>query len=270
MKRILVPTDFSAPARNATAYAASLASAFHAKMTMLNAHLEPVPVAEGYPVTVATGFALQEEAENRIRKEIAGIKDKYPVDASGDAVIGNAGDHIAQTAAKVAADLIVMGREAEKRTIFGSTILRTIRKTAVPVLVVPDATPFRPPRQITLAVDFTEMVYAPAISLLQEMVMRFDAVLTVLHIEKAGAEINASEVSRKLQLGVSLSQLTYYYERAENKDVESGILDFVERHPADMLVMIAHHHNFLDRLLTGTHTSEIVFDTRLPLLLLKN
>ncbi|MGZ8543644.1 MAG: universal stress protein [Flavisolibacter sp.] len=273
MKIILVPTDFSAPARNATAYASALASALNAQIKLLNAHMEPVPGGEGYLNSPGISPVLQKELESLIYKEVTSLEAKYEIDVSGDAVIGFTGDSIAQAAEEIGADLIVMGREAKKRNmIFGNTILKTIRKTTTPVLVIPESVNYTAPKRITLAVDFKEMIYTKNILPLQSLVKNFNAALTVLHIEQVGKEekMDAAEISGKLHLGIVLSAVSYYYEHAENENIEQGILNFLQRHPADMLVMISHHHNFLERLFGSSHTTDLIFDTNLPLLLLKN
>lgn len=271
MKRILVPTDYSDSARNATAYAASLASAFNAEIKLLNAHIEPITIPDSYLQAPLILPPLHTEMENRIYKEVTDIETNYEIDVSGEAVVGFTGDLIAEMAAEIQADLIVMGREAKSRNIiFGNTILKTIRKTTTPILIVPDKIKYQPPGRITLAVDFKGMVQMSTIEILQQLVNKFNAALTVLHIEKDGNEINAEEVSAKLQLGVALSKMTYFYEMAKNNNVQQGILNFLDRHPADMLVMIAHHHNFLELLFEGSHTAALNFNVNMPLLILKN
>ena len=68
MKKILCPTDFSDTAQNAVAYAAKLAQAMHADLTLLNVQsvfdFTPVEVVRGKDITLA-GAAERLEAEAR-------------------------------------------------------------------------------------------------------------------------------------------------------------------------------------------------------------
>ena len=271
MKKILVPVDFSDSARNATAYAASLATSFDAEIKLLNAHLEPIPVGDGYMEAPLLLPPLQSEIENRIYKEVTDLEAKYEIEVSGDAVIGFAGDTIADVASEMSADLIVMGREAKKQNfIFGNTIIKTIRKTQIPVLIVPERVRYQPLKRIILAVDFNEMMYSDKFTILQELVNKFESSLTVLHIEKDSERMNASAISSKLQLNIALAKMTYYYENAEDKSIQQGILNFIDHHPADLLVMIAHRHSFLERIFETSYTAALNFNVNLPLLILKN
>ena len=271
MKKILVPVDFSDSARNATAYAASLATAFNAEIKLLNAHLETIPVGDGYMDAPLVFPPLQKELENRIYKEVTDIEAKYEIEVSGDAVIGLTGDSIADVASDISADLIVMGREAKKQhLIFGNTIIKAIRKTQVPVLIVPEKVSYQPLKRIILAVDFNQMMYSNKFTVLQELVNKYESSLTVLQIEKDSERMNALAISNKLQLNIALAKMTYHFENAENKSIQEGILKFVDRHPADLLVMIAHRHSFLERIFETSYTTDLNFNVNLPLLILKN
>ena len=138
------------------------------------------------------------------------------------------------------------------------------------VLVIPEYFSFTPIKNIVLAVDFTEMVSGYSFKPLFQFIEQFDAVLRVLHVDPKNQEMKVSEVPEKLQLGLALSKASYIYERVEADDVEKGILSFMDNHPTDLLVMLAHHHNIFERITGDIHTDEISFEINIPLLILKN
>jgi hypothetical protein len=102
-----------------------------------------------------------------------------------------------------------------------------------------------------------------------DLVKNSDAWLRVLHVDKKGSDINASEMPEKLQLGRVLAKVSYGYDRVENDDVEQGILHFVENHPTDLLVMVAHHHNVFEQIAGPVYTRSLGPKLKLPLLVLK-
>ena len=104
---------------------------------------------------------------------------------------------------------------------------------------------------------------------LVHLVKSIPASLSVLHIEKSGG-LPAEEVAEKLQAGLVLSKATYTYEMLEHKNVDEGILQYLNRHPADLLAMVAHRHGLMARLFGETHTPHLAFAVDLPLLILKN
>lgn len=271
MKKILVPIDFSPSARNAAAYSANLVKAFDAEMELLHVYAEPVSTMEGAIPSIAISQQLHHEFDSRVDKEVELLREKYGVQVNGDVMVGFRSDAIHEMADDMMADLVVMGKIAEKENLFfGSTILKTIRKTDIPVLVIPEGVAYTPPKRIVLAVDFKEMVYTPCLDLLFQLVKKFDASLSVLHIQKKGTDAAPEELPEKLQLGKALAKVTYYYDKVEAEDIEGGITRFLNNHPTDMLVMIAHHHNFFERLFGTIHTRSLGLHTQVPLLVLKN
>ncbi len=271
MKKILVPIDFSRTSRNAEEYAASLAKVFGAEVQLLHVYKEILPPTVGPEPWTVTLSETQVENEKAISKEVSYLKKLYPVEVTYALKTGSRGRSINAIAEGIDADLIVMGmRRSRRNKILGSTVLTTIRKTKAPVLIIPDEAKFTAIRNIALAADFTEMVSGSYFDTLFEIYKKFDSFMHVLHVEQPGAELKASEVPEKLQLGMVLSRFTYQYEKIESYDVEEGIQNFVEKHPTDLLVLIAHHHSIYERMFETIHTKSLSFKMNLPLLVVRH
>lgn len=271
MKRILVPIDFTPTSRRASAYAAMLARSFGAKVYLLHVYTEPTPVSEGSSKWIVSGSEWQQDYEARINKELDYLEEEYSVDVAGFSKMGYRGATINITAKELQVDLIVMGGKKGRKTwLQESTTLTTIRKSGTPVLIVPEDAVFSPIKHIVLASDFDEVTDISCYDLLFTLVKKFDATVQVLHVEKKGRNMKATEVPGKLQLQHVLSKISYQYQLLENDDVEKGLQDFVQRHPADLLVMVAHLHNFLQRTFGEIHTRVMSHETKLPLLVLED
>ena len=269
MKKLLVCTDFTEPSRNACLYAASLAKVFNAAIYLLHVHREWIPASVGPEPWSITLSEQYQEKEKHLNQEINFLKEKYPVQIRGEVKPGFRSDSISETAREIEADLIVMGISHAKKKPLGSTTLKVMRKAHVPVLVVPESASFHSIKNIVLAVDFKEMLTSSCFTPLLDVVKKFDASLRVLHVDKKGAELKVSEVPEKLQLGLVLAKFTYEYDRIESDDVDQGIEGFVDAHPADLLVMVAHPHGLFERLFSHLHTQVIGMEIKLPLLVLK-
>jgi nucleotide-binding universal stress UspA family protein len=271
MKKILVPIDFSASSRAAEEYAASLAKIVSAEISLLHVYLELIPAAIGPEPWIYTETEQHEKYRQMVAKEVKFIKENYGIDVHGELEIGYTGDTISSIAKQLNADLIIMGMKGENRNkIWGSATLKTIRKTEIPILVIPEYYSFTPIKNIVLAVDFTEMVTGYSFKLMFQFIEQFDAVLQVLHIDHKGADLKVSELPEKIQLGLALSRTSYIYERVESDDIEKGILHFIENHPTDLLVMMAHHHTIFERITGNIYTDDLSFEVNIPLLILKN
>ncbi len=102
---------------------------------------------------------------------------------------------------------------------------------------------------------------------MMDLARLWNARVTVMHVmEEATAEkqTKAEENFRKL-----FSQLPYdnlSFQPENHDDVEKGILDFVNRTGADMLVMQHRTRKWWQQLFRDSHTKQVAYQVRIPLL----
>ncbi len=177
MKNILVPTDFSAASRNATEYAAALAKDFNAKLILVNIVVPPIVIedisASAYLMTEAE---IVERDEKLMKKEIEKFAKKFNITVEGFIRKGSPAETINQFVQSKDADLIVMGMKGrgKSNSIFGSTTVTVIRKSKVPVFVIPQKNIFAPIRTITFASEFD--VEKENYSLIEEFATKYNAI----------------------------------------------------------------------------------------------
>ncbi|HEY1112709.1 MAG TPA: universal stress protein [Chitinophagaceae bacterium] len=271
MKKILVPVDFSPASRNAEEYAASLAKAMKATLLLLRVYRAPAPAPELSVGSAGTGLAIQEENEEWIEGEVHFLQEKYGIEVRGMVRTGFKGDTINEVVKESEADLVVMGmKEARRHNFPGSTVYTSLRKLGKPVLVVPEGVSFKPIRNIVLAADFTVIRDLSCYDSLFDLVESWEATLQVVHVAGKEAAIKPDELSGKLQLQRALSKVTYWYHELDEDRVEESLLRFTESHPADILVMVAHHHNFLERFFGTLYTRDMSYKAAIPLLVLED
>lgn len=145
LSRILVPTDFSGPSREATDYAVDLARACGASIDLIHVMLDPVvypPAMAGY--TPLTRNEMEEYSEQALANWID------PAKAGGLHVErhwrhGHPVTEILDFARKHKSDIIVMGthgRGMVAHVLIGSVAERVVRRAKCPVLTVhPTAAP---------------------------------------------------------------------------------------------------------------------------------
>ena len=141
IKRILFPTDFSEPAREAQLYAQALAERFGAELHLLHVvpMVVPYPDAASPYIMPETEMQVQvEAADNRLRDLLDPVwSKKHPVVHS--AVMGLAVDEILDYAKKQDVDLIVVGTHGHTgltRLLIGSVAEKLVRIATCPVLTV--------------------------------------------------------------------------------------------------------------------------------------
>src|SRR5665647_176553 len=134
MKNILVPIDFSDASFNAVSYAAFLANAFNASLTLVHAYTSSSAFEERPD---AGTYDSSEELESAnalfLKKKIEGITSKFTVKSNSIVMKGNPVNVINEVADKINPDIIVMGTKGkgESNTVFGSTTTSMIDKTSI-------------------------------------------------------------------------------------------------------------------------------------------
>jgi nucleotide-binding universal stress UspA family protein len=139
IRKILVPTDFSEPARAAERYALELADRLGAEVTLLGCYLAPVYVLPDGSAILPAPAALSALAQHirdgleQERKQLG--RESLPIETAE----GAPAEAIVTRAQTAGFDLIVMGthgRTGLPHLLLGSVAERVLRLSTVPVLTV--------------------------------------------------------------------------------------------------------------------------------------
>lgn len=271
MKTILVATDFSEAAHNAAVYAAALAKAFNARLLLFSAYEQvPVPVSE-IPVL------SQEEMGMRVQQDLEDEKQvlirEYEISVETMSKPGLAAKCILHTVSENKADLIVAGlKEADVtiRRLFGSTVTALIKKLPVPLLVVPEKTSFVNISTIALATERdAELNSDPYIlDSLREIGERFHSKLYLVRVAKSQLVEAYEALNRPFMLSKMARTLNPLYKCVEGKNIPEALNTFISEYHVNLLGILPHEHHFLQRLYHTSITRSMVFESRIPLLIL--
>lgn len=263
MQTILVPTDFSDDATNALGYAAQLAKRFNCSLVLLHAYMLPTPVSE-VPYAMLNAAEIQQENERSASAAIEKIKAQYGINGSFIVRLGFASEEIEAVLEDQPVDLVVMGMKGRGalEKIMGSTTTSVIKKVQKPVLVVPEKAVYKDISNITYATDFSNKVNLPSQGLLMNLLNTFGAKLHIVHVQKEAGTQPAGDPA--------FEGISHEFHLVTDSEVKHGIETYLEENPSDLLVMVTHEHSFLDRLFGKSHTKAMVYDTHLPLLVLRD
>jgi nucleotide-binding universal stress UspA family protein len=271
MKHILVPIDFSKASHNAGKYAVSLAEVFNAKVIFFNV----VPSAfivedESANARMMAHAELIEENKNLIVKEIETLAKKDTSKIEGFVGEGSPTDVILEMAKDNDVDIIVMGMKGKGKSnsVFGSTTTATVRKSSIPVLVIPENTHYHSIDKITFATDFNPEPESERYSLLKKIAKKYNSFISILNVQKN--EMSDDQFIGKMRTHFSFTDSRHSFNTIEDKSVIEGISKFIEDNPTDLLAMLAHRHSFFERMLGKVHTKEMSYETKIPLLILQN
>ena len=140
-RRILVPTDFSHPAKQAVRAAEALALVFDAGLELLHVTTSvtmlPPPVEMVPFTTLVPDIARQ--VQERLDEEAKRVR-AAGVPCGTKSMDGSPATEIVRRAQEIEADLIVMGTHGHgglAHAVLGSVTERVLHKSQCPVLVVP-------------------------------------------------------------------------------------------------------------------------------------
>jgi nucleotide-binding universal stress UspA family protein len=269
MKKILAPVDFSNQASGAAHYAAAIAKELNASLTLLYVFNLPIPVSEApFPVDFSN---LNEENSGMLKQYAKELERKYGIVSDLFIRPGFAVDEILEFSAEGNYDLIVMGSRGSGGVIsdwMGSTATGVLRNSNIPILVIPSGSVFSPWDHILLAFDFTSVKDSTLFDELRSLSNCFHSEIAVLHIVEEG-EVDEKEKELAVAKAESyLENTRHKYHWVTNTNVQAGLQSYLQAHPADLMVIVPHEHNWLDRLFFQNHSENLMLHTTIPLLAL--
>lgn len=268
MKNILLPTDFSANAWNATQYAIEIVKKTGATLTLFN-------VAQMPPGNTTMHRSIKdilkkdsETALAQLKKSVLAAHPDLPVE-----IVSRYGDLIVQTTnllREKPAHLIVMGTEGAagiKEILLGSNTAHFIEQvTSSPVLAVPHRAVFSGIRRIVFATSYTSNNLIAARKLWQ-FAQVVGASVHLLHVRTPRQPSpNPAVELFKQRLNAELPEASFTFHEVENEDILDGLNDFVEAEQMNMIAMVARKKGFFESFMERSLVKTVAFHTETPLL----
>lgn len=270
IKTILTATDFSEVSMNAVKYAAGMAKHIGAKLVLLNVYFNN-DMELRIPELMPTVDSMKEYSLDELKK----ISNQLHIEFGDDLDIEFEGAdgftlaEITRVANEKGADMVVVGSTGAgtlPERFIGSVASGLMHKSSLPVMVIHKNMIFKPIKKMVLACDYVEMKAETVLKPLKELADFFHAQILVLHAAPS-FELVANEAEKEKVKAV-LSDIPCLFYTIEKGDLVEKINSFSLQHEADLVVMIPHHHLFIDKLLFEPDTKRMAFNSVTPLLAL--
>lgn len=273
IKKILVPTDFSACAENAAKFAGKIAEQFKAEVTLY--HIYAIPVVDPVVPSGSMELYLKETelaARTGLKKAIDKFQKAFPgVEVKGKTKTGYAVQEIISHSKKSKHDLIVMGTTGAsgfEELLVGSNTASVLEKADCPVLAVPARCKYNDFKNILYTTDLT-MPESRTFARLLEIGKAFGSNITVLHVK--------NEMDRYFKLSdirfENYSKMAGYnkvkYDEISSEKVFDAINRYISKGDFDVVAMATHSRGFFDKLFHRSLTKRMAYHTRIPLLSFK-
>jgi len=154
------------------------------------------------------------------------------------------------------------------RKIFGSTATSLAKKTNIPLIIVPEYARCKIPHNILFASDaFIDSVRNVPEDL-KGISRLFKSKLNVVKVV-IGKEKKSFKTSKNPKnINGAVYTFDTLFEYPVDKGLRHALNDFIKEHRCDMLVMMPHTHEWMERLFRGSETKKMIFHTHVPLLVL--
>lgn len=268
MKQIIVATDFSKVSENAVEYAVQLAKAMDTPILLFHSYEIPAVVTEG-TVLVIPSDELQKVNEETLKKYAEKLTAKWGIEINYSTRTGIARDEILKEARN--GSFVVMGMHGAgrlTRAIMGSTALSVVKNSPIPVLLIPENVPYKRPDKIAFACDYNSKTDLYALNPLKRLIENFNSSLLVMNIKGDDKEVSIEEKATAVKMDRKLADIDHSYHFMESEDLVDGIKEFIEDKKPDMLAVIPHKYDLLERLIHRSTTSKLAFQTTIPFLAL--
>ncbi|MFK7773121.1 MAG: universal stress protein [Saprospiraceae bacterium] len=267
MKKILIPTDFSKYANNALRYAINIGNYFEAEIELLHVYEMKTLIGSA---TVVREY-LKEDAERDLADNIRSFKDLIfgKTILKGRAIDGNPIETICSIANNEDFDMIVMGTQGAsglKEIFLGSKTSGVMKQTHTSILAIPNSFTYRPIKDITFAVDSGIVADDKVLQPLLELSKAYKSNVNILHLDKEKMVVGYDP-----GIGISLGDIPHSFHRISGSNDVNGMINlFVHEENSDMLCMIRRERGFWSNLFHQSVTMKEVFDSPVPLLILRD
>lgn len=282
-RKIMVPLDGSQLAERALAPAVELARCWQAKLVLLR-----VPVYRQLLVPGASGYGMllpeteRQESQATVNAYLQTCRNRLEYPGELIQIYQGSGDvagTIVDAAMAEAADLIVMtthGYSGLTRWILGSVTERVLREAPCPVLAVRTEAALR---QVVITLDgslLSEQALAPGLAVARALggavtLVRVDQEADLSAVEMSLLEMSGSGLGRHLateecRAGYYLECLAEKYNSPDlpvatallNGLPAQAILEYVDGHDVDLVVMATHGYTGLRRWVYGSVTEKVL------------
>ncbi|WP_433626568.1 universal stress protein [Chryseobacterium cucumeris] len=267
MKTIIVCTDFSHEAENATHYAASMAKENKYRIVLFN--LQSVSI-HALNAQVSADFFYTQTLKNQKKMEdkAAELKRLYTVETQHHLASGNFIEELENCMQIHDCDFIVMGM-AEKtleQKLLGNSVTRAIHRIKKPILIIPAHIEYTGIRKILFAYDTHKSMTWSAMNDIYHFINEFNAEIEIFNVSERLEDF--AEVIHDIDLnsGYDLDDIKYSFKMIQSIEVIKAIEEEIKLTSPDLLTMIPYKYNLVESLFHRSKTAIMAYKNKLPLL----
>ncbi|HEU5292864.1 MAG TPA: universal stress protein [Cyclobacteriaceae bacterium] len=248
MKKILCPTDFSDTASNAVAYAAKLAQAIKADLTLF--HVESI--FDLAPAEVLRGEIAYTQIAERLNSLSLEVSKAFKISCYAETELGSRQLSSVINEKAKSYDLIVMGSNGADdlyQFFTGSNTYNTTLKTRTPLLLIPANCVYSEIKSLIFAFDYFHEKNLP-FGGITPFVKKLGCRLKILQVmaEPYSRQWNKDLREVESDLKRFYNDFEYEFDTIRSDEIAQSINSYMSRNQADVLALCSVQSNFIKRL----------------------
>lgn len=277
MKNILIPTDFSENSQNAIRYAVDYYADIPVNFFILHvSNNNQIPKAEVSELLFESSGSIQlvYDPSLLLKKEVKLCKTwtknpnhKFFGLQEEMLLVEAIRKHIFEREI----DIILMGTKGDSQSNqkeMGSHTYEVITKVKCPILVIPEHAQFNGIQNIAFVTDYNCLYRNKVISTLEEALHLHNVPLRILHIRPPNSTLTVAQTDNKGFLHYFFKEIKHSFHFLENRNIDTGIQDFVDTWEISMVAIVAKNLNFIQRLMLRPSSNLFNYHSEIPFLVL--
>lgn len=272
IKRIIVPTDFSACSINAVRYAAKMAKDIRADEVILT-HAYNIPITYGEVAFGGIYDDLSKEEDAQIEAEYQGLikqVDELKLINYSYGYTHGMIDYILPTQCQEKnIDLIIMGTKGAHsfgEEIFGTNAHNIVKESAYPILIIPEKEKYISTQRIALASDY-KFLDTSSLQALKDFNACFKSEIHIVHIGDKPVLQKEATTSAK-QFEQFFKNIPHHFHFILDENIEHGLQEYIKENDIQLLALVPRKHNFFERLFGKSESQKLIYHSELPILAL--
>ena len=279
MKNVLIPTDFSENAWNATRYAIELFKNETCVFHLLNTYT-PAIASSRFMASSVNGSnsakAANSFSQNGLKKLKRDIRAIYDYPNHSFELISSFSflvDEIKCIVEDKSIDMVVAGTKGAsgmEEVFMGSNTVRIIKSVKnCPVLAVPQNFEFSTPKEIAFATDFNRFYTASELQPLMDMAKTFNAVIRIVYVQYKISALSELQQFNLSMLRKYLGGVEHYVHTVSELNSISQTLEvFSKELDIHLLAMLNYQHSYMERMTREPIVKRMAFHSQIPLLVI--
>ncbi|MDV7139868.1 universal stress protein [Maribacter sp. TH_r10] len=278
MRNVLLPTDFSENAWNATKYAIELFKDEECVFHLLNTYT-PAIVSSRFMATNVGHVqesAVRDNSERGLEELVAMIKKHYNYPKHNYKTISSFSllvDEIKDIVESVGIDIIITGTKGASgldEVFMGSNTVRIIKSVKnCPVLAIPQYFDYVSPTEIAFATDFNRFYSLSELQPIIDLAKAFKAVIRIVHVQYEIKALTEIQMFNLNMLRKYLNEVEHYVHTVSELNSVSKTLDvFTKELDIHLLAMLNYQHSYMEKMTREAVVKRMAFHTQIPLLVI--